>query len=70
MREFIDLLVFGWCCAWWTASIYFFVSNWKRHEKKFGYLHIPVVIFTGVFSPGLVIVETAVSLGKWIVGKG
>ena len=69
MREYINLLVFVWCCAWWAASIYYFVVNWEEHKKKYGSFHIPAIIFTGIFSPGLVIVETVWSIGKWLIGR-
>jgi len=64
MREYVNFAVFAWCCAWWLASIYYFVTNWKKHEKRFGYLHVPVIVFTGIFSPGLVIVETILGIIK------
>ena len=65
MREYLNLIVFAWCCAWWSASLYYFVVNWREHQSKFGCLHIPVIIFTGIFSPGLVIVES-VGIMKWL----
>lgn len=69
MREYINFLLFAWCCAWWVGSTYFFVINWEKHKKIFGYLHIPVIVFTGIFSPGLVIVETLIGLGKRLRSK-
>jgi len=66
MREYISFVAFAWCCAWWSASVYYFVVNWRKHKNKFGNLHLPVIVFTGVFSPGLVIAEMILSLGKGI----
>lgn len=69
MRDYLNIIVVYYFVCCWSGSIYFFIANRKKHRQRFGNLWLPVVIFTGVFSPGLIIVEFLVSLWKRLLGK-